>query len=293
MSSTQGIDKSVFVKHILDEAVGYIARWAWKYRNSAGIQRDTGGCHSKAMHLCGEDAFNLIEYFASAAAKPRSEYKGESAGYVDNVQEYLEWLYTEDSPWWNLHKGDIEIIRDSNNDIRGFIAGPSVFKLQNRSYFFNFLIANRMVRDHFHQFRNFKDLKNVGLSNFQAFLLSPYLRLDPKTNQWNKYSEWNAAHTPIREALKGNVFNSDGYFNPSEKQHILKILDIDRFRRGDFDSKAGTPSLSSYGWLREGNKNDITLGNAFNSATSAKTKFSQVPTITNERILEFATTLPE
>lgn len=279
-----------------------IGLWGTVYKNNSEAALGTWGCHSPVFEIFKPGQFEKIQYFATCAAfditQPIYGTKNPMTPELYSaIQEYLEWLMTEDSPWWNLHKGDILPMRDEKGFIRGFVLGPSVFTDSgNAAYAYNFLIAARMTRDHPGIFKTYAELRKQGFSIFQSYLMGPYVTIEGE--KVTKWTIWNASHQPLNEGFITKMYDEQFVKLPREKWTVGAVLDIKKFRHGEYTRREIDPRLfggyskdqirtSSSGWMSTESLAENMLSQRLESATSIKTRFSSIPVITLKELTQF------
>lgn len=266
--------------------------WAWKCGKIAPMLVNHGGCHYGAMPLFKDK--RTFQWFASCASYgPKNIYnQPNNPAFKDlprYTEEYLQWLFSPQSPWASVHGNEVELIR-YEGIIRGFILGPNALKNASGASIYNLLIASRQVRDHPQLFINYGDLKEkCGLDDFTAFILAPYFQLSK--NIWVKgNSSHQSAHTPLKEsvAIGGNYdFKSSRNLKPSEMKYST-VLDLKALKRSEYNTKTGSVSQSSHGWMKKYKDGDIVLSILCDEGTSINTKFSTLPSVSEEAIVKVA-----
>jgi len=305
-------DKDAAIRHIRQGSSTGI----WCYEEPDGhIEYQSGACHAGVMHRF--NALRPFKWFASASAygpksatyraydesrlgthtegftmsQAREDLKT-SAPLYQYVQEYLRWLCGPESPYRNVHKNDVELVLDDEENIRGFILGPSAFG-EGCSYpaIFNFCIANRIVRDYSGYLGRFGALRHrLGLSMLQAFLLTPYFSFREGALWVKTNNTWDGSHLPLKEFRYLNKKNPDdvygGIYNSNEGYQLL--LDIQRLKDSNVNSEITSTYRNTEVWMSPPKPKEKIFSHHIGNSTTISTRFSKISKFEESNIVEFA-----
>lgn len=312
-------DKDKLVNHIIFGAPTGI----WAYEDDGG-KRTTplythGPCHSALFERMSGKA-RPFKWLASASAYgPKSgnylQYTGKGVNGLNTegyqvrggeeitariplysyVQDYLQWLCSSDSPYRKVHKNDLELITDKEGNIRGVLLGPSVFD-EDCCYpaVFNFLIANRIVRDYAGYLGRYGALKNhLGLTRLQSFLLMPYFSMKEDYTWVKTKNVWDGSHLPLSEGRylnnQGNECPYGGHYDYGKG--MSKILDVERLKSGDINSEVTRASVNTEVWVSPAKNDAKPISKTLGESTKVKTRFSAIDSFNEASIVEFANRL--
>jgi len=236
-----------------------------------------------------------LSFFATACSysKDAANYKAPDISQQHSfIQDYCEWLLSDNHPWTKITQGDIEPIQDCNGDIRGYILGPKALDVENRAGVYNFLVASRLMRDQPQLFMTYGNLlKEFGCSKYSALMLMPYLQHN--RNIWNKASYWSSNHQPFKDISGGPAYYMR--LNPKEypkagyrdEMYQLKfMIDLKAVKEGNykFDNEGTEAHHHTNGWLKPYSEEEKTLCHWCDSEVdyNIKTRFSTVSGFTND-----------
>ena len=261
---------------------GSVAAWAYCKNNS--YHQATGPCHANVMTLFGTKGD--YKYFASVMAS-----KSNLDGLKDQVNDYTSWLVSSDSPYECIHKNNVELIKDEEGNNRGFILGEEAMNVDNLAGVYNLLVAARISRDQPQIIQNYGDLRSLGLSNLQSFVLSPYF--SKNKDVWVKTNAvWQAAHQPFREFYtKRDVyytFYHSGARTGDWKDRLDGVLGFKKLINKEYDFKLASVSNSSLGWIDTSIRSPKVIDDFIQESTITKTKFSKLSSVNEDSIRETA-----
>lgn len=261
--SKEDFDKSV--KHFM--SCSNVSVWSYKFVGNKHLTTGIGPCHYD-MHTVFADK-REFKFYGSNMGFP----KPVDADKEDACKRYFDFLVSEESPWYKLHNGDIEYIRDDKGRYVAWIMGGKGLAFENRTWLMNFCIATRLPRDHMPYIQNFRDLvDNTSLTKAQAFYLAPTLN-KKGDNTWNIGNIWDGGHEPL---------NDYGYGNESR-------VDFKRFKSGAYQINKSLILSSSHGWNTDGSRDKVVSPRyALQQQTKTATKFSSVYCLDREAIEKYA-----
>ena len=263
------------VKHF-QKSTGHISKWSFEYADGT-YSNNHGPCHAGLMYKWNDPKKELLRFYTNGPYggllihREAVNFHYEETyinydsrmpveEYVQACEEIAQWIITETSPWYNLFKDDVEVIRDQWGFIVGYSLPASVVK--NKPYVYNFCCAARDTRDHLRLASRYKLLRNKGLEPIQAYLCAPYFDFNgnysPEISQIKQSYGWNGGHQPL----------------------VDRTMSLQRLVKGEYGE--GFIETSSRGWTGKKNGLDFVV------SAPVKTKFSQIASFTLDNFVQQA-----